>query len=85
MNLKLKNVPLWRFKDFAQKITEKSKTKVDLYNYFGLSNVFLHGSFEALDLEGRDFISYFREGDFNGLGLIDSYLLDNGLNSTSSK
>ncbi len=85
MNLKFKNVPLWRFKDFAQKITEKSKTKVDLYNYFGLSNVFLHGSFEALDLEGRDFISYFREGDFNGLGLIDSYLLDNGLNSTSSK
>lgn len=81
---RLKNIPLWRFKDFAQKLTEKSRTKVDLYNYFGLPNVFLHGSFEALDLEGRDFISYFREGDFNGLGVIDSYLLDNGLNNAAS-
>jgi hypothetical protein len=78
---KLTHIPLWRLKDLMRKITEKSDSKVDLYNFFGVSNIFLHGSFEALDENGREFVSYFREGDFNGLGIIDVFLIGNGLNA----
>ena len=76
---KLTHIPLWRLKDFMQKITEKSTSKVDLYTFFGVSNIFLHGSFEALDENQREFVSYFREGDFNGLATIDGFLIGNGL------
>ncbi|MFT6070348.1 MAG: hypothetical protein ACJAT2_003233 [Bacteriovoracaceae bacterium] len=76
---KMTHIPLWRLKGFMNKLTEKSSSKVDLYNFFGVSNVFLHGSFEALDQNQREFVSYFREGQFNGLGVIDSFLIGNGL------
>lgn len=81
---KLKNIPLWRLKGFLEKLTDKTQTKVDLYNFFGLSNVFLHGSFEAVDQNDRDFVSYFREGDFQGLGTVDGFLIGNGLKGTKS-
>lgn len=76
---KLTHIPLWRLKDLMNKITERSNSKVDLYNFFGVSQVFLHGSFEALDTNQREFVSYFREGNFNGLGAIDGFLIGNGL------
>lgn len=79
---KMKSIPLWRLKGFVQKLSEKTKTKIDLYTFFGLSNVFLHGSFSALDPNGRDFVSYFREGKFDGLGLVDGHLIENGLKSS---
>ncbi len=76
---KMTHIPLWRLKDFMNKLTEKSSSKVDLYNFFGISNVFLHGSFEALDTNQSEFVSYFREGNFDGLGVIDGFLIGNGL------
>lgn len=76
---KMKSIPLWRLKQFMQRLSEKTNSKIDLYNFFGLSNVFLHGSFEALDTNDREFVSYFREGDFKGLPVVDNFLRGEGL------
>lgn len=81
MEEKMKTIPLWRLKNFVQRLSEKTNSKIDLYSFFGLSNVFLHGSFKALDENDREFVSYFREGQFKGLGLVDGHLIENGLKS----
>lgn len=67
-------IPLWRLKSFFQELYSKSKHKQDMYNFFGLKNVYLHGSFEAQDRNGVPFLAYFREGEFKGTGLVNNFL-----------
>lgn len=77
-------LPVWRLSDFMTKMYEKSKHKQDMYNFFGVQNVFFHGSLNAKSRDGQDFQSYFREGNFKGTGLINNYLKDSGIRAPAS-
>jgi hypothetical protein len=79
-----KELPIWRFKDFANLLSKNTDSKVHFYNLFGLSNVHVHGEFSAKDKGGKDFIHYFREGNFSGTGLIQNTLKNEGLRSPAS-
>lgn len=68
-----REVPLWRLKDFAQTLHDESDNKIDLFHFFGLENVFLHGSFEGRT-DGAPFITHFNEGRFRALGAVDSFM-----------
>lgn len=81
----MQGVPLWKLKGFVQVLIDKTNSKIDLYNFFGVENVFLHGSFRAVNLNDQEFISYFKEGKFSGLGVVDNYLRGNGLRGVSEK
>ncbi|GAB4412165.1 MAG: hypothetical protein OHK0056_16970 [Bacteriovoracaceae bacterium] len=79
-----RELPLWRLSDFMTKMYEKSKHKQDMYNFFGMNNVFFFGSLNALSTDGQNFQSYFREGNFKGTGLINNYLKDSGIRAPAS-
>lgn len=73
-NNKLTEIPLMSLKDLLDGIQSKSYSKVDFYNLFGVQNIFFYGSLEATTAEERVFSTYFHEGSFKGLGLIDHYM-----------
>ena len=79
-----RELPLWRLADFMQKMFEKSRHKQDMYNFFGVNNVFFHGSLNAKTQDGQDFQGYFREGNFKGTGLINNYLKESGIRAPAS-
>ena len=80
----LKIVPLWRFKDVAQSIYLEHKSKTDIFNFYGVSNVFHYGHFKATKQNGFPFVSYFDEGNFSGLGVVDNYKSKNNLRTPAS-
>lgn len=80
----LKIVPLWRFKDVAQTIYLEHKSKADIFNFYGTANVFHYGHFKATKQNGFPFVSYFDEGNFTGLGVVDNYKSKNNLRSPAS-
>jgi len=80
----LKDVPLWRLKSFTQTMFEQSKSKVDLFAFYGIYNVFSYGKFEATNTMGQPFKSYFNEGKFRGLGVVDSFMRNNQLRTPAS-
>jgi hypothetical protein len=80
----LKDVPLWQFKSLSQSILDNSKTKIDLYAFFGLYNTFSYGKFEAKSIDGSPFSSYFNEGEFKGLGVVDNYMRKSKLRTPAS-
>ena len=80
----LKVVPLWRFKDVAQTIYLEHKSKADIFNFYGTPNVFHYGYFKATKQNGVPFVSYFDEGNFSGLGVVDNYKSKNNLRSPAS-
>lgn len=77
-------IPLWPLKNLAQTIVNKSNTKLDYYNLFGLQNVFFYGNFTAKTLDDQDFLTSFHEGDFKGLGVVDNYMRAENLRAPSS-
>jgi hypothetical protein len=84
LNRDLKVVPLWRFKDVAQTIYLEHKSKTDIFNFYGITNVFHYGHFKATKQDGFPFVSYFDEGNFSGLGVVDNYRRDNNLRTPAS-
>ncbi|WP_127715926.1 hypothetical protein [Halobacteriovorax sp. HLS] len=84
LNRDLKIVPLWRFKDLAQTIYLEHKNKIDIFNFYGTRNVFHYGHFKANRTDSIPFVSYFDEGNFSGLGVVDNYRSSNNLRSPSS-
>lgn len=76
-------IPLWRLKDFAQELHTQSENKIDLLDFFGLENVFLHGSFRAISANGP-FLTHFNEGAFKGLGVVDHHMRHDNLRSPAS-
>lgn len=77
-------VPLWRFKSFVQTLYEKSKNKIDVYNFFGLQNVFLYGNFQAQTETGLPFLTNYNEGKFRDLGVVDTFKQDNNMRTPAS-
>lgn len=77
-------VPLWRLKDIIQTIYLEHKNKTQILSFFGYSNVFYYGNFESYTSEGSPFISYFNEGNFDGMGIVDNFRIENNLRSPAS-
>ena len=77
-------IPLWRFKSFVQTLYEKSKNKIDVYNFFGLQNVFIYGNFQAQTETGLPFLTNFNEGKFRDLGVVDTFKQDNNMRTPAS-
>ncbi|OUR97171.1 hypothetical protein A9Q84_12660 [Halobacteriovorax marinus] len=84
LNKDLSIVPLWRFKDLVQTIYLQHKSKVDILSFFGVSNVFYFGKFEAFQENGSHFSTYFNEGKFSGLGVVDNYKRKNNMRGPAS-
>lgn len=67
-------IPLWRLRDVLQSILLYSKSKVTYYDFFGPKNVHIHGSINATEKSnGHKLANYFKEGYFQGLGLISNF------------
>lgn len=64
---------LKKLKDFFLKFYKKNKNFVLLLDLFGRDKVFLHGTLEATTDKGGPFKTFFNEGEFEGLGVIDKY------------
>lgn len=78
------SIPLWTLKDFMQEMHVQSKTKLDMYNFFGMENVFMFGSLQATTDQNTTFHTYFNEGKFKGLGVIDRGLQDAQMRTPAS-
>lgn len=75
-----REIPLWRLKDFMENLQHYSDNKIDFYNYFGLSNVFLYGNFDATTNVGGAYRANFSEGKFEGLGVVEDAMQMTGSN-----
>lgn len=67
-------VPIRDVRKFLQVFQSKSVTKRDLYSLFGIRNVFIHGSIQAVQSNGFAFHSKFEEGTKNTKSLVDQFL-----------
>jgi len=65
---------MMKFKSFLGSFFKRTKSYKDLYGLFGKDNIFLTGSFNATTESGSPFTTYFKEGEFQGLGVIDSFM-----------
>lgn len=65
-------LPLWRLKDFLNEFVMQSRDRVDVYSLFGLSNVHAFGQVSASQQQGLPIRAMFREGLWQGPGVIDT-------------
>jgi hypothetical protein len=72
------NYDINKFRKFLGKYFSKVRHISQVYNLFGKDNVFVHGSLYAKTKEKVPFSTYFKSGNFRGLGVIDSYMRENG-------
>jgi hypothetical protein len=62
-----------KLKKFLTFYLKKSKTYENLVNLFGHDRIFVHGRFTSYTDTGESYITYFNQGVFSGLGLIESH------------
>jgi hypothetical protein len=62
-----------KLKKFLTYYLKKSKTYENLVDLFGHDRLFVHGRFAAYTNSGESFVTYFHQGVFSGLGLIESH------------
>ena len=67
-----------KFRKFIGKYFSKVRNISQVHDLFGESNVFIHGSLFARTKDKIPFSTYFKSGNFRGLGVIDSYMRENG-------
>ena len=65
---------LMRFKAFIGSYFKRIRDYKDLHVLFGAPNIFLSGEFSAQTNKGLPFTTYFKEGEFQGIGVIDSFI-----------
>lgn len=63
-----------KFRNILIDIHKKTDRKLDLAYFFGEGNIFFDGLFRAMTNHNRSFQTFFKEGTFKGLGVIDHYL-----------
>lgn len=66
-------IDLFRFKKFIGSFLTKVKEISDLEEIFGKDNLFVHGEFQAKTSQGKNFQTFFKSGQFRGLGVIENY------------
>ena len=67
------SLPLWHFRNLVDKISEHTNKKEDIYAFFGIENVFFHGSLQGRTHKGN-YKACFKDGNFSGTGLIDHFM-----------
>lgn len=72
---------LLKLKKFITSYFRKTNETTKLSLLFGKNNVFQDGSFMATMRSGLPYQTYFKEGDFRGLGVIDNFSRKNGTTS----
>jgi hypothetical protein len=77
-------VPLWPLKNLSQDLVNNINNKTYYYNLFGIRNVFFHGVFSATTSSNTDFVTYFHEGEFKGLGVVDNYMREQNMRAPAS-
>ncbi|MFT6633575.1 MAG: hypothetical protein ACJAS4_003546 [Bacteriovoracaceae bacterium] len=66
-------IDLMKFKKFIGYYFSKSNSISDISKLFGEDYIFLHGDFRAETDKGRAFQTFFKTGQFKGLGVIDRF------------
>jgi hypothetical protein len=66
-------IPLWKLKKVMQDILLYSTSKVAYYDLFGLKNVHIYGSMNTIGIDYQEIKHHFKEGYFQGVGLISNY------------
>ncbi len=67
-------LPIFEFRKFMEYLRKKSRSKHNFYKLFDRANVNLHGSLKATTSHNQHFQTFFNDGEFKGLGVIDNYL-----------
>jgi hypothetical protein len=62
-----------KFKKFIGLYYSQSRSLKDLVPLFGKENIFMHGDFRAKTQFNRMYQTYFKAGNYHGLGVIDRY------------
>lgn len=69
-----KEIPVWSYKEFLGKVHDHANSKVDYFSLFGVSNVFQSGTVEALKRDDSSFYHFFKEGQYQGDGVVSNHL-----------
>ncbi len=78
------DVSIWNFRIFVEAFKKFANHKQDLYDFFGINNLYLRGSISGVTNTGKRVYSNFSEGEFNGLGVINNYMKENNMRSLAS-
>ncbi|MBL7666238.1 MAG: hypothetical protein JNM93_13965 [Bacteriovoracaceae bacterium] len=60
-------------KDFLEKFFKKNSSSALIVELFGSEGVFYHGSLKAISENGMPYQTFFNQGEFKGLGVIDNF------------
>lgn len=69
-------INLMKLKSFLGSYFKRISRYTDFFYLFGEENTFLTGEFSATSEQGGSFKTYFNQGDFRGLGVIDTFMRD---------
>jgi hypothetical protein len=67
-------ISLWKLRDFLINFTSFANSKDDFETLFNKKSIFSSGQINAMTVDDTIFTSYFKKGDFTGLGLIDNFM-----------
>lgn len=65
---------LMKLKSFLGSFFKRVRHYSEFFWLFGEENTFMTGEFNATTDQGQTFTAYFNDGDFRGLGVIDSFM-----------
>lgn len=71
---KYKEINLKKFRDFMIKLHKETDRIQDLHPFFGEENIYFNGYFQATTKTGNSFQTFFKDGIFRGLGIVDDYI-----------
>ncbi len=71
---KYNEINMKKFRNFLIGLHKKTDRINDLYHFFGEKNLFFNGYFSAKTKSGNNFNTFFQDGVYRGLGLIDNYV-----------
>ncbi len=79
-----RELPVWRLARLSTELEQRVPSKNFYFQLFGHANVHVHGEISGLDQNGFQFQHYFREGIFQGLGIVNNYKKNSGLRAPAS-
>jgi hypothetical protein len=80
-----KRMNLRKLTKFMTALQEKISFLSDFETFFGMNNLFVDGVLQATVGENIPFTNYFRIGEFQGDGIIDKYVREQGLSSSKGR
>jgi len=71
-------IQILKLKDFLNSFNNQFDDIAFYKKLFGDENVFFSGQLEATRIDGNVLTTYFHEGDFRGLGVVDNFIRQSG-------